>query len=1228
MRYSDFIKPDGSIEKLVTQLKEVAETYKRMEATVKSSASSIEEAVKRENGVTKESQERIKKAASETDKLTAAKKKLKASMSENAAQMAKVKAAQAEQNQINKLTEKLNRSQTGSYNKLSAQYSLNKIRLNKMTDAQRTATKVGKQLEKETKLIYEQMNKAQVATGKHTLKVGHYELAADKLTIVLTHLEKRQAHLLQTQGKNSNAYKIVSNEIKKTRSQLESFAATQERTNTIMSRGAQGLKSMLSGFSGVAGASRLFSNVTGTVIDFEAQISSLQAISGASATEIRELSDSAEYLGSNTSKTATEVAELQTEYAKLGFSTNEILAATAATIQLAEATKEDAADAAETAGATVRAFGLEASETQRVVDVMAESFTSSALNMERFGESMKYVAPISRAAGISLETTTAAMSALADAGIHGSAAGTSLRRIIAEFDKSGRPFGEQLELLAEKGLSLADAEDEVGQRAQSALLILANSTDKIDGLSNKYDNASGAAERMAEIQRNNVAGALDLAGSAWDGFVIKMTKGGTVMRTVIDGFAAFFTWATRNARIIKLVGKFILLGATAWTTYKLAVLAATFAKKLNIRTTYANIAAEGLMSTATRVATTAMYQLNAAMNANPIGILITLAMTAASAFALFSDSSETATESMGDFNDVVEENKIDNLIDDLLTLADGNPEEAINNFKDSVKDLSEEDLTAWAERAKKGVRDVNREMNNLDPELLKDESITEEYAKMRKFYTDMTNLVKKEQAKFLKAAGDGTEVSQEDQDKINKLRLDAMADGIKKDLLALKYSHEKKLRAFNKFNLDTTILTEWSEREKAKIIKKYADKAAADAKAKADKAAADAKKAAADAKAKADKAKREHDLEVKDALAVLNQQKDLSLSEIELMKVTEAEKTRLRLKAEQDRLKAILELNKKGLGSLSDLEVGTIKNTIKKLGETMNSAESKDYDLYSLAGLDLSDEKKEAINTSTSFALDQMGQFLNAKIVAAEKATELANKDVDNAEKGVDAEIRAREAGYASNVSGAKKTLELARKNQAKALKDQEKAQKAQLLLDSVVQASSLVTASAKIWATMGFPWAIPALAVMWGSFAFSKVKAAQSTAPAKTYGDGGLEFLEGGSHASGNDIALGTTADGRDRRVEGGETLAIINKRKTGKYKKILPGLISSLNKGTFEQTYLNGAEQTANMQMNVSPHMANLSKIEAGINAIIEQGAKREYTDAKGNQVKIYKNLKTTYV
>lgn len=255
---------------------------------------------------------------------------------------------------------------------------------------------------------------------------------------------------------------------------------------------------------------------------FEQEMSKVQAVSGATAEEFKALSDNAKELGASTMFSAREVASLQTEFAKLGFSATEITKVTESTLALAQASGSDLARSAEVAGSTLRAFGLDASETGRVTDVMASSFSSSALDMESFASSMQFVAPVAKSAGMGIEETSAMLAVLANNGIKGSKAGTALRRIISEIGATGKPTSEAIKDLATQGLDLADAKDEVGRSAQSALLVLANGVDQIAPTTEAFKNAGGSAKAMADIMGNTAFGAGKRLQSAMEGLAISV----------------------------------------------------------------------------------------------------------------------------------------------------------------------------------------------------------------------------------------------------------------------------------------------------------------------------------------------------------------------------------------------------------------------------------------------------------------------------------------------------------------------------------------------------------------------------------------------------------------------------------------------------------------------------------------------------------------------------------
>lgn len=396
--------------------------------------------------------------------------------------------------------------------------------------------------------------------------------------------------------------------------------------------------------------------------------------------------------------------------------------------------------------------------------------------------------------------------------------------------------------------------------------------------------------------------------------------------------------------------------------------------------------------------------------------------------------------------------------------------------------------------------------------------------------------------------------------------------------------------------------------------------------------AEDVRQSEADINAKydAEVLKQTTELNQQRALMLFDQTQALEASEFDLIRNSEERKTRFRLAQEKARLQKILELNKAAGVKMTDAEVKTIENTIAKIDQEIEKSkgDERGNDIYGLFGLNLDDDQKEAISTSVNFAIEQLNSFLDAKVQAADAAVSAADKEVDASQRRLDAELEARANGYANNVAMAQKELDQAKKNQEKALKEQQKAQKAQQAIQTIQQIGNLVTASALIWSQLGFPFAIPAIAVMWGSFAAAKIKAAQLSKSAnaggsESYGDGTVELLAGGSHQSGDDVDLGTKPDGTRRRAEGGEFFAVINKRNSRRFRRIIPDVINSLNRGTFAQKYLN-AYNTDGVNVTVQQNNApDLRDLKDDVREIKEQNRRRRYVDGNGNVIEVYKNL-----
>lgn len=261
-----------------------------------------------------------------------------------------------------------------------------------------------------------------------------------------------------------------------------------------------------------------------TFAEFEQEMAKVKAVSGATGEEFKKLENLAKSLGETTRFTAAEVATLQLNYSKLGFVPAQIEKITKPTLDLALATGEDLAQSAEVAGGTLRAFALTADQMPRLVDVMAKSFSSSALNLEKFRDSMKSVAPVANAVGANLEDTTAILSTLVDSNIDASTAGTSLRNIFLELAAKGLTWNQAMSKIKNSTNKASTANKLFGKRAVAAALVIADNTEKIEELSGEYKNAGGSAEKMANIMDDTLQGSLLKVKSALEGAAIELGK--------------------------------------------------------------------------------------------------------------------------------------------------------------------------------------------------------------------------------------------------------------------------------------------------------------------------------------------------------------------------------------------------------------------------------------------------------------------------------------------------------------------------------------------------------------------------------------------------------------------------------------------------------------------------------------------------------------------------------
>ena len=324
---------------------------------------------------------------------------------------------------------------------------------------------------------------------------------------------------------------------------------------------------------------------------------------------------------------------------------------------------------------------------------------------------------------------------------------------------------------------------------------------------------------------------------------------------------------------------------------------------------------------------------------------------------------------------------------------------------------------------------------------------------------------------------------------------------------------------------------------------------------------------------------------------------------------------------------------------------------------------SKQTDEYGNVFKKLDEDSKafigELIN-SLNTAMQYMDEFMDKRIEMAEIAVEAAQKESEAAKTNLDYEMEARANGYAHNVDLARREYEEKLAIEQKAVAEKRRLEKVQEGINTLSQISSLITSSALIWQSamaFGLPagpiLAAAVTALMWGSFAAAKIQAAQ-LANAKTYGEGGMEYIDyGGSHASGKDVDFGHTKEGRPRRIEKGEVVSVINKKNVEKYGvSRIENIINSLNNGTFEKQYISSSiassltksssvvESTERNNLGdmyslafsmlgmPTGDSADLSTIERGISTLVSQNDVRVVPtpygriEYRGNNTRIIRN------
>lgn len=311
------------------------------------------------------------------------------------------------------------------------------------------------------------------------------------------------------------------------------------------------LGGMAAGLVSVGALVKGLSSAINTMKDFEKANSELASVLGKSVSEIDSLTESAMELGKRTSFTAAEVTSLQTSLARLGFTEGQITAMQESVLKFAAAVGTDLASAADFSGAALRSFGLKASDSQDLLNLMAASCSKSALSFSKLQTSISVVGPVANAFGLSARDTVAMLGVLSNAGFDASSAATALRNILLNLTDSNGKLAkglghtastmpeiiDALQELKDRGVDLNETLDMTDKRSVAAFNALIAGAGDVRELYDALGDCNGALDQMYNTMTDNLEGAIKRVGSAWEDLVLQFRNSTGVLKNVFDRFA-------------------------------------------------------------------------------------------------------------------------------------------------------------------------------------------------------------------------------------------------------------------------------------------------------------------------------------------------------------------------------------------------------------------------------------------------------------------------------------------------------------------------------------------------------------------------------------------------------------------------------------------------------------------------------------------------------------------
>lgn len=1152
--YRDLVSPDDSISKLIAQLEQLVQVYEGAKQKIVGSAQQTAQSLQGVSGAVEEQRKAIAVASESTQKLVEKYNNVNTVLDETRAAQIAYNEAKKEAARMDKLIVQANTSVEGSYKNLSARYNILKMELKGMAATDKESAEAMRIKQEQAKALYEQMNALQTATGKYTLQVGNYEIAAKSLRSELMDLTMQLAQMRLAGQQGSEAYNELS---KKAGILKDAFMDAQQEIKNMASDTAT-LNSVAKGASAISGGMMALNSSLVLVGSSSENASEMQRKLGAAVGIVSGLmliqnavqKQSALMLGIRNIQTwaATKAEQAHAR----ATATN-----TAATLTQTVATKAaTVAQAAFNIVAKANPYVLLAAGLATVVGALALFISGT----NKAARAQKELVDMMKAEQDYIDSLTEKYNQMSDQRIKAIQNQIALRKAqgasISEINKlEDDAWRERVrrwateKVLNQEALDNLDANRKKVEQLQFAIKQVQEWKAK-GMLRVKIDTDFDGKVENWKIDKllENLQGQLDAYGAK-----VKVATDITMEgeQLVADKKIKDAEAAKEGAERAKAMKKAEMDAIRSMQDTELALMREGYDKELQ--------------------------QLRNASQRQIEDLQLRMKQE--------KDLTAKAREAMGKQITLLQEKQ-------KKDEAELNKKYALQELatrratEDMLVDLMDEGFEKESEVLKNSyTRKINdiyatiQEAKNLTPkqidEMLRQVSLLEQkYAKEKEKLDakyDVQRLNKEKETLSLRLEG-----AKENSQEVIDLTIERM-------------EKEREIEL-----AENKRLTEDKRQDEADINKKWDEKIL----------------------------KQSREMNLKRAKMLYEQQEELAYSEFDLASHNERQKTKYALEEQAKRIQFILANDK----TLTEEQIQMYKNTLDKIQKEIKSLPYNSF--WEVLGLNLDSKQQDALNDALGAIRDSIGMITDSWKEAAAAAVEAADKQVEATQKVLDAELEARANGYANNVEQAQKDLDLAKKTREKALREEEKAQKAQLAIDTVTQASSLITATANIWSALGgIPVVGPALALaaiaaMWLSFGAAKIKAFQVAGAAKEqYGEGTVELLEGGSHASGNDIDLGVTKSGKRRRAEGGEFFAVINKRNSTRYRNVIPEVINAFNDGTFGDKYQRANAAMAGLAVGMLG--TDVSGIERDVRKIREQGESSHYLDGGGNFIIKYKNL-----